>query len=144
MHVENGDDLPTDVVIVSVGRRPLTDDLVTEGAGVKIDERGFVDVDEYCRTAADGVFAVGDVIATPGLAHVGFAEAMLVIKQILGERAVPIDYSGVPWCVYTHPEIAWAGLTEQAAKDAGYQVVTSKHPWGGTSRALIIGDTEGP
>jgi dihydrolipoamide dehydrogenase len=89
------------------------------------------------------VFAVGDVIDTPGLAHVGFAEAILVIKQIIGEQAVPIDYLGVPWCVYTHPEIAWAGYTEAAAKEAGFDVVTAKHPWGGTGRALIVGDTEG-
>jgi dihydrolipoamide dehydrogenase len=143
VHVDGGDDIECDVVIMSVGRRAMTDDLVDPATGVVVDDKGFVEVDEYCRTAADGVFAVGDVIATPGLAHIGFAEAMLVIKQILGESAVPIDYSGVPWCVYTHPEIAWAGLTEQAATDAGYEVVTSKHPWGGTSRALIIGETEG-
>lgn len=143
VHVEGGDDIETDVVIVSVGRRAMTDDLVDAATGVVVDDSGFVDVDEYCRTAAEGVFAVGDVVATPGLAHIGFAEAMLVIRQILGEAAIPIDYSGVPWCVYTHPEIAWAGLTEQAAKDAGYDVVTSKHPWGGTSRALIVGETEG-
>ncbi len=143
VHVEGGDDIATDVVIVAVGRRAMTDDLVDDATGVRLDDAGFVQVDEYCRTDADGVFAVGDVIDTPGLAHIGFAEAMLVIKQILDEPAVPIDYSGVPWCVYTHPELAWAGLTEQAAKNAGHEVVTAKHPWGGTSRALIIGETEG-
>ncbi len=143
LQVEGMDDIDTDVVIVATGRRPLTDDLVTQDSGVGVDDHGFVEVDAYCRTAADGVFSVGDVIATPGLAHVGFAEAILVVKQILGESAVPIDYSGVPWCVYTHPEIAWAGLTEAAARDAGYDVVTAKHPWGGTSRALIVGETEG-
>ncbi|MBS1849156.1 MAG: dihydrolipoyl dehydrogenase [Actinobacteria bacterium] len=143
VHVEGGDDIETDMVIVATGRRPMSDDLVDASTGVVVDGHGFVEVDDHCRTAADGVYAVGDVIATPGLAHIGFAEAMLVVKQILGERAVPIDYSGVPWCVYTQPEVAWAGLTEQAAKDAGYDVVVSKHPWGGTSRALIIGETEG-
>lgn len=143
LHLEGGDDIETDVVVVSVGRRPMTDDLVDPATRVEVDERGFVEVDDHCRTTADGVFAVGDVINTPGLAHVGFAEAILIIKQILGEQAVPIDYLGVPWCVYTHPEIAWAGYTEAAAKEAGLDVVTAKHPWGGTGRALIVGDTEG-
>ena len=76
-----------DAVIVSVGRRPLSDGLVADGAGVEVDERGFVVVDEWMRTSADGVFGVGDVVGTPQLAHVGFAEAILVIKQILGEPA---------------------------------------------------------
>jgi dihydrolipoamide dehydrogenase len=143
LHLEGADDIETDMVIVSVGRRAMSDDLVDPATGVKVDDRGFVEVDDHCRTAADGVFAVGDVIDTPGLAHVGFAEAILVIKQIIGEQAVPIDYLGVPWCVYTHPEIAWAGYTEAAAKEAGFDVVTAKHPWGGTGRALIVGDTEG-
>lgn len=143
VHVEGSDDVACDVVIVATGRGPVSDGLVAEGTGVTVDGHGFVEVDEWCRTGAPGIWAVGDLIATPGLAHVGFAEAMLVIKQILGEPAVPIDYSGVPWCVYTHPEIAWAGLTEQAAKDAGYDVAVVKHPWGGTSRALIVGETEG-
>lgn len=143
VHVDGADDVECDMVIVSVGRRPVSDALVSDETGVIVDARGFVEVDELCRTAAPGVFAVGDLIATPGLAHVGFAEAIVVVKQILGESATPIDYSGVPWCVYTHPEIAWAGMTEAAAKEAGFDVVTAKHPWGGTSRALIIGETEG-
>lgn len=143
VHVEGGDDVECDVVIVATGRGPVSEGLVADGIGVSVGDHGFVDVDEWCRTGAEGVWAVGDLIATPGLAHVGFAEAMLVVKQILGEPAVPIDYSGVPWCVYTHPEIAWAGMTEQAAKDAGHDVTVVKHPWGGTSRALIVGETEG-
>ncbi len=143
VHVEGGDDVECDVVIVATGRGPVSDGLVDPSVGVRIDDHGFVEVDGLCRTGVENVWAVGDLIATPGLAHIGFAEAMLVVKQILGETAVPIDYSGVPWCVYTHPEIAWAGLTEQAAREAGHDVVTVKHPWGGTSRALIVGETEG-
>ena len=115
----DGETLEVDAVIVSVGRRPLSETLGLDGTGVKVDERGFVDVDELCRTGEDGVWAVGDVIATPGLAHVGFAEAILVIKQILGEPAVPVDYDRVAWCIYCHPEVAFAGLSEEAAKEAG-------------------------
>jgi len=139
----DGEKLEVEAVIVSVGRRPLSENLGLDRTGVKVDERGFVVVDELCRTGADDVFALGDLIATPGLAHVGFAEAILVIKHLLGEPAVPVDYSRVAWCIYCHPEVAFVGYSEQAAKDAGFEVVTSKHRWTGNSRALIVGETEG-
>jgi dihydrolipoamide dehydrogenase len=139
----DGETVEVDAVIVSVGRRPLSENLGLDGTGVKVDERGFIAVDEWCRTGEDGVWAVGDVVATPGLAHVGFAEAILVIKQILGETAVPVDYSRVAWCIYCHPEVAFAGYSEEAAKEAGFDVVTSKHRWMGNSRALIVGETDG-
>ncbi|WP_426573422.1 dihydrolipoyl dehydrogenase [Aquihabitans sp. McL0605] len=143
IELEGQDPLNVDAVIVSIGRRPLSDSLGLLGTGVVVDQRGFVEVDELCRTAVDGVWAVGDLIATPGLAHVGYAEAILVIKQLLGEEAIPVDYGRVAWCIYCQPEVAFAGLSEQAAIDAGYEVKTTKHRWGGNSRALIIGDTEG-
>jgi dihydrolipoamide dehydrogenase len=139
----DGESVEVDAIIVSVGRRPLSDNLGLDGTGVKVDERGYIAVDEWCRTGEDGVWAVGDVVATPGLAHVGFAEAILVIKQILGETAVPVDYSRVAWCIYCHPEVAFAGYSEEAAKEAGFDVVTSKHRWMGNSRALIVGETDG-
>jgi dihydrolipoamide dehydrogenase len=139
----DGETLEVDAVVVSVGRRPLSESLGLDQTGVKVDERGYVAVDEWCRTTQDGVWAVGDVIATPGLAHVGFAEAILVIKQILGEQAVPVDYGKVAWCIYCNPEVAFAGYSEEGAKEAGFDVVTSKHRWMGNSRALIIGETEG-
>lgn len=141
--LEGGDQLEVDAVIVSIGRRPLSESLGLDGTGVVVDERGFVVVDELCRTAVDGVWAVGDLIATPGLAHVGYAEAILVIKQLLGDEAIPVDYDNVAWCIYCNPEVAFVGMSEQAAKDAGFDVITTKHRWGGNSRALIIGDTEG-
>ena len=89
------------------------------------------------------MWAIGDLIATPGLAHVGYAEAILVIKQLLGDDAVPVDYANVAWCIYCQPEVAFVGQSEEAARAAGHDVITSKHRWGGNSRALIIGDTEG-
>jgi dihydrolipoamide dehydrogenase len=139
----DGEEITVDMVVVSVGRRPLSDSLGLDGTAVEVDERGFVRVDEYCRTGEPDVFAVGDVIAGPALAHVGFAEGILVIRQILGEPAVPVDYGKVPWCIYTFPEVAFAGLSEEAAKEAGYDVVTKKDPFGGNGRALIIGDAGG-
>jgi dihydrolipoamide dehydrogenase len=144
--VSFGDDgrLAVDAVVVSVGRRPRTEGLVAPEAGVTVDERGFVVADAAMRTSAPGVWAVGDVVAgTPQLAHVAFAEAIVVIRTILGEPAPAVDYSRVPWAIYCHPEVAFAGMTEAAAKEAGYDVVVKKDPFGGNSRARIIGDTEG-
>lgn len=143
VQIEGGEPIKTDVVVVSVGRRPNTDDLGLDGTAVTIDEQGFVVVDEYCRTGEPGVWAVGDCIATPALAHVGFAEAILAITDILGEDAVPIDYGRVPWGIYCRPEVAFAGHTEDSAKEAGYEVVTARHRFSANSRAKIIGDQEG-
>jgi dihydrolipoamide dehydrogenase len=139
----DGESVTVDAVVVSVGRRPLTEGLLEPGTGVEIDDRGFVVVDEYQRTGADGVWAVGDVVNTPQLAHVGFAEGMLTVKSILGEAAVPVDYGRVPWCIYCHPEVAFAGMTESQAAAAGIDVVVKKDPFGGNSRARIVGETDG-
>ena len=139
----DGESVEVDVVVVSVGRRPNTDDLGLEGTGVQLDDRGFVEVDARCRTGEPGVWAVGDCISTPALAHVAFAEGIVAVKDLLGEDPIPIDYVNVPWCIYCHPEVAFAGLSEEAAKEAGYDVVTSKHRWTGNGRALIVGETEG-
>ena len=139
-----GESLAVDAVVVSVGRRPRTEGLVADGAGVVIDDRGFVVADATMRTSAPGVWAVGDVVAgTPQLAHVAFAEAIVVIKSILGESVLPVDYGRVPWAIYCHPEVAFAGMTEAQATAAGLDVIVKKDPFGGNSRARIIGDTEG-
>jgi len=143
VHVEGGDDVNVDLVVMSVGRRPNTEGAGLEHTGVKVDDRGFVVVDGTCRTTVDGVWAVGDVIDTPQLAHIGFAEGMLAIKDILGEEPVAIDHSRVPWCIYCHPEVAFAGHSEQSAAEAGLDVVVSKHRYIGNGRAQIVGDTEG-
>jgi dihydrolipoamide dehydrogenase len=133
-----------EAVVVSVGRRPRTEGLVADGLGVEMDRRGFVATDEYQRTGVDGVWAVGDIVAgAPQLAHVGFAEAIVAVKSMLGEPVVPVDYGKVPWAIYCRPEVAFCGMTEAQAKEAGIPVVTKKDPYGGNSRAQIIGDTEG-
>ena len=137
-----GESVRTDQVVVSVGRRAYADLLGLEGTGVVVN-RGFVQVDEWCRTGEPGVYAVGDLIATPQLAHVGFAEAIMVVKDILGEQPVPVDYDKVPWAIYCQPEVAFAGYSEDAAVEAGYEVVTSKHQYRGNSRAQIVGEVEG-
>jgi len=129
--------------VVSVGRRPFTDGVLAEGAGVERDGRGFVKVDSRMRTTAAGVWAVGDVVDSPQLAHVGFAEAIVAVRDILGEDVVPVDYSKVPWGIYCHPEVAFAGYSEEAALEAGFDVVVKKDPFGGNSRARILGETDG-
>ncbi|HUC14293.1 MAG TPA: dihydrolipoyl dehydrogenase, partial [Acidimicrobiales bacterium] len=137
------DQVEVQAVVVSVGRRPLSDGLLTPGCGVEVDERGFVKVDELMQTSEPGVWAAGDLVATPGLAHVGFAEAMLVIDQVLGRPVVPVDYGKVPWCVYTFPEVAFAGYSEESAREAGFEVLTKKDPYASNARATIVGETEG-
>lgn len=132
-----------DAVVVCVGRRPRSDGVVADGLGVELDGRGHVVVDDRMRTGADGVYAVGDLVASPQLAHVGFAEAMVAVRDILGEPAMPVDYEKVPWCIYTHPEVAFAGLSEEAARAAGYDVAVKRDPFGGNSRARIVGETDG-
>jgi dihydrolipoamide dehydrogenase len=139
----DGASVAVDAVVVSVGRRPLSRGIGLEDTAVEVDGKGFVVVDELMRTGEDGVYAVGDVVATPQLAHVGFAEAIVAIQDILGERPVPVDYGAVPWCIYCHPEVAFAGITEQAARDTGIDVVVSKHRFASSSRAMIVGDTDG-
>jgi dihydrolipoamide dehydrogenase len=139
----DGESVTVDAIVVSVGRRPLSDGLLADGTGVQVDERGYVVVDELMRTGADDIYAVGDLVATPQLAHVGFAEAIVAIKDILGERPLPVDYLKVPWCIYCHPEVAFAGLSEGAAKEAGLDVVAKKMPFAHDGRALIVGDPEG-
>ena len=132
-----------DRVIVSIGRAPRTSGAGIEGSGIELDEHGFIKVDGSMRTTVPGVYAVGDVVPGPQLAHVGFAEAIVAIKTILGEPATPVAYDKVPWGIYSHPEVAFAGLTEEQARDAGHEVVTSVHRFVGNSRALIIGETDG-
>lgn len=144
VHLDGADDVEVAMVVVSVGRRPRTEGLLGEGTGVEINDRGFVVADGYMRTANPHVYAVGDLVAgTPQLAHVGFAEAVVAIKSILGEAVVPVDYSRVPWAIYSNPEVAFVGLTEAAAKEKGMDVVVKKDPYSGNGRAQILGDTAG-
>jgi dihydrolipoamide dehydrogenase len=143
VHFGDGEHLEVDAVVVSVGRRPFADHLGLQGTGVVVDGRGFVEVDELCRTGEAGVYAIGDLVNTPQLAHVGYAEAIMVVKHLLGEDPAPIMYDRVPWAIYCHPEVAWAGPGEDAARAAGLDVVVGKHPFKFNSRAQILGETEG-
>lgn len=138
-----GESVTVDACIVSVGRRPFADQLGLTGTGVVVTDRGFVEVDEFCRTGEPGVYAIGDLINTPQLAHVGYAEAVLVVKHLLGEDPMPIMYDRVPWAIYCHPEVAWSGPGEDACTAAGIDIVVGKHPFKFNSRAQILGETDG-
>lgn len=143
VHFGDHESIEVDACIVSVGRRPFADQLGLEGTAVKVSDRGFVEVDEFCRTGEPGVYAIGDLVDTPQLAHVGYAEAVLVVKHLLGESPMPIMYDRVPWAIYCHPEVAWAGPGEDACNELGLDVVVGKHPYKFNSRAQIVGETEG-
>jgi dihydrolipoamide dehydrogenase len=143
VHIEGSDDIDADALVISVGRRPNTDDLGLDGTSVAISDRGFIEVDEVCRTGEDGVYGVGDAIDTPALAHIGFAEGMIVIRDILGEDPAPIDYGKVPWCVYSRPEVAFTGHSEESAKEAGLDVVTQKSRFNHNGRSMIVNHPEG-
>jgi dihydrolipoamide dehydrogenase len=132
-----------DKVIVSIGRAPRTQGAGLEGSGIELDEQGFIRVDEQMRTTVPGVYAVGDVVATPQLAHVGFGESIVAIKSMIGEPVQGIAYDKVPWGIYCHPEVAYAGLTEEEARERGLDPVSSTHRFIGDSRALIIGESDG-
>ncbi len=139
----DGQQVHTQTVVVSIGRRPASETLGLENTSVQVDERGHVVVDPIGRTGVEGVWAVGDLIDSSQLAHVAFIEGMNAIKGILGEDVMPIDYDTVPWCVYCHPEVAFAGLTEEQAAQRGLDVVVSKHRYNSNGRAMIVGETDG-
>ena len=143
VHFGEGENLEVDAVIVSVGRRPFADQLGLVGTGVKVTDRGFVEADEFCRTGESGVYAIGDLINTPQLAHVAYAEAVVAVKQILGERVAPVMYDRVPWAIYCHPEVAWSGYSEESAKASGLDIVVAKHQFRANSRAMILGEPDG-
>jgi dihydrolipoamide dehydrogenase len=133
----NGKTLEAEVLLVAVGRGPVSANLGYEEAGVAI-TRGYVDVDGYCRTSVPNVFAVGDLIATPQLAHVGFAEGILVAEQIGGLEVRPIDYDGVPRITYSDPEVASVGITSAQAAEREINVVEVIYPLGGNGRSVIL------
>lgn len=139
----DGESVEVDAVIVSVGRKPYSEGLGLEHTAVRVSERGFIDVDGYCQTSESGIYAVGDIINTPQLAHVAYAEAIVAVKHILGETVYPVMYDRVPWAIYCHPEVAWAGPSEDEARANGYDVVVAKHQFRANSRAMILGETDG-
>jgi dihydrolipoamide dehydrogenase len=129
-------------VLVAVGRRPNTSGLGLEQAGVSLDENGFVQTDNQCRTTAATVFAIGDVAGQPMLAHKAAYEARIAVENIAGKNVIA-DPAAIPAVVFTDPEIAWTGLTEGAAKAKGITVAVTRFPWAASGRAVTLGRSDG-
>lgn len=134
--------LEVDKLIVSIGRVPNTNGLNAEGVGLKLDERGFVSVDEQCRTNLPGVWAIGDVVRGPMLAHKAEEEGVAVAERIAGQHG-HVDFNTIPWVIYTSPEIAWVGRTEQQLKAEGRAYKAGSFPFMANGRARALGDTTG-
>ena len=143
VHIEdkkgNSSVLEGDLLMVAIGRRPVTEDMGYEDAGVTLD-RGYVTIDEYCRPGPEGMYAVGDILPlyTLGLAHSSFQEGLLVAKHVAGQRVTPIDYAGVPRVTYSHPEVGSVGLNEQQVKEEGIEYETQTYPFSHNGRAMMM------
>jgi dihydrolipoamide dehydrogenase len=135
--LEDGREFTAEILLVSIGRGPVTDGIGYQEAGVAMD-RGYVLVDDHCRTNVPGIFAVGDIIPTLQLAHVGFQEGILVAETVAGLNPRPINYDGVPRVTYSEPEVASVGLSTKIAKERGYDVVEVDYNLAGNGKAQIL------
>ncbi len=134
--------LECDVVLSAAGVTPNTENLGLEDLGIKTD-RGLVSVDEFYNTNVPGIYAIGDIIPGPALAHVASAEGIICVEKIAGHHPTPLDYNNIPSCTYCHPEIASVGYTEAAAREAGYEVKIGKFPFSASGKASAAGAKEG-
>lgn len=134
--------IKVDRLVVAVGRRPNTQHLGAEELGLKLDERGFVEVDEYCCTNLSNVYAIGDIVRGPMLAHKGSEEGVMVAERIAGQQA-RVNYDNIPSVIYTEPELAWVGKTEQELKQAGIKYKSGVFPFAASGRARAAGETSG-
>jgi dihydrolipoamide dehydrogenase len=132
-----------DMVLVAVGRRPVTDTLNLDKAGLKINDKGFIDVDAQRKTAVDGIYAIGDITGGPLLAHKAMKEGVVAAEVIAGDKASAFDPVAIPNCVYTDPEVATVGLSEEEAKAAGYTIKIGKFPLIASGRARTMNETDG-
>ena len=135
--------LETEVLLVAVGRRPLTEDLGLEGTGVVVDERGFVQTDTMMRTGEPNVYAIGDILTSPALAHVASHEGIVAVEHAAGHDPQPIDYDRIPSCTYCRPEVASIGLSEEAARERGLEVGVGRFPFSASGKAKILDQTQG-
>ncbi|MEE4286389.1 MAG: dihydrolipoyl dehydrogenase [Mariniphaga sp.] len=131
-----------DIVLSAVGITPNTENIGLEEMGVKT-EKGRVKVDEFYRTNVEGVYAIGDILEGPALAHVASAEGIVCVEKIAGKNPEPIDYTNIPGCTYTSPEVSSVGLTEAKAKEAGYEIKVGKFPFSASGKASAAGQKEG-
>lgn len=131
-----------DRVLIAIGRQPNTENLGLENTGVKVNDAGFIDVNEQCRTAAEHIFAVGDVVGEPMLAHKAMHEGKIA-AEVIAEKPAAFDARAVPAVVYTDPEVAYCGLMEDEASQQGYEIKVGRFPWRASGRAVTKGSPEG-
>lgn len=131
-----------DYVLVTVGRRPNTDEIGLAEMGIKMSDRGLIEVDKQCRTSVSNIYAIGDIVAGPQLAHKASYEGKVAAEAISGEKS-EVDYLAIPAVCFTDPELATVGLNEQQAKDEGYEVTIGKFPFAANGRALALNATDG-
>jgi dihydrolipoamide dehydrogenase len=134
--------IEADVVLSAVGIAPNSEGIGLEETGITV-EKNKVVVDEYYRTNVPGYYAIGDIIKGPALAHVASHEGIICVEKIAGKEVEPMDYNNIPACTYTQPEIASVGYSEQAAKDAGYEIRVGKFPFTASGKATAAGNREG-
>ena len=135
-------ELKVDKLIVAVGRRPNTENLLDKNCGLSIDEKGFIPVNDFCETNVQNIWAVGDVVRGPMLAHKASEEGIMVVERIAGKHA-EMEYDLVPSVIYTHPEVAWVGQTEEDLSAAGIEFKTGSFPFAASGRALASGESTG-
>ncbi len=131
-----------EIVLSAVGIAPNIENIGLEDLGIEL-EKGKIKVNEYCQTNIDNIYAIGDIIAGPALAHVASAEGILSVEKIAGLNPHPIDYSTIPGCTYTNPEISSVGLTEEKARGKGYEIKVGKFPFSASGKASAAGQKEG-
>ena len=138
----NTTELKVDKLIVAVGRSPNTENLLDKNCGLSIDEKGFIPVNDFCETNVQNIWAVGDVVRGPMLAHKASEEGIMVVERIAGKHA-EMEYDLVPSVIYTHPEVAWVGQTEEDLSAAGIEFKTGSFPFAANGRALASGESAG-
>ncbi len=131
-----------DKVIVCVGRKPYTESLLSDDSGIKVTDRGFIEVNDQCLTSVEGVYAIGDLVRGPMLAHKAMEEGVMAVERIHG-HAAQVNYDTIISVIYTHPEAAWVGLTEEEATEKGHTVKTGQFPFAVNGRALAAGESAG-
>ena len=136
------EEVEVDIVLSAVGISPNLEDIGLEGLGIETED-GKIKVDEFLKTNVEGIYAIGDIVAGPALAHKASAEGILCVEKIAGHHAEPIDYGNIPACTYTSPEVASVGLTEKAAKEAGYELKVGKFPYTASGKASAAGQKDG-
>ena len=142
VHIKDGQIIEADKALIAVGVKGNIDDIGLEEVGINLD-KGWISTDGYMQTNIDGVYAIGDVAGPPWLAHVASEEGIIAAEHLSGKNPEPMKYDNIPGCTYCHPEVASVGLTEKAAREAGYELKIGNFPFRALGKAMAVGDTDG-